>query len=94
MLRKRSIRIPPLRNASPPACLTPAKGEITKAWVKLRDGHTLDADALRIFLKDRLSPLEIPRHIEFRALPLPKTAIGKLSRKDILAEDKSPKFES
>jgi long-chain acyl-CoA synthetase len=44
---------------------------------------------LKEFLKDKLSPIEMPRHIEFRANPLPKTMIGKLSRKDVLAEDKA-----
>jgi long-chain acyl-CoA synthetase len=32
--------------------------------------------------------MEIPKLIEFRAKALPKTMIGKLSRKDILAEEK------
>ena len=29
----------------------------------------------------------MPRLIEFRAQPLPKTTIGKLSRQDLLAEE-------
>jgi long-chain acyl-CoA synthetase len=31
----------------------------------------------------------MPKEIEFRTEPLPKTMIGKLSRKDIIAEEKS-----
>ncbi len=32
--------------------------------------------------------MEIPKIVEFRDKPLPKTMIGKLSRKDVLAEEK------
>jgi len=37
------------------------------------------------FLADKLSVLEMPTHFEFRA-SLPKTAVGKISKKDLLAE--------
>jgi long-chain acyl-CoA synthetase len=63
------------------------RGETLKAWIKLREGEHLTADALRAFLKDKLSPIEMPKLIEFRDKPLPKTLIGKLSRKDLIAED-------
>ena len=63
------------------------RGEIVKVWIKLKDGHSLDEAGLKEFLKDKLSPMEMPRRIEFRAEPLPKTLIGKLSRKDIVAEE-------
>ncbi len=63
------------------------RGETVKIWVKLKDGQSLKASELKTFLKDYLSPIEMPKHIEFRDEPLPKTMIGKLSRKDILAEE-------
>ncbi len=63
------------------------RGEIVKAWIKLKDGRELSEADLRAFLKDHLSPMEIPRKCEFRDAPLPKTMIGKLSRKDVLAEE-------
>jgi len=56
-------------------------------WVKLHEGQTLTAEALTTFLKDKLSPIELPKLIEFRDKPLPKTLIGKLSRKDLIAEE-------
>lgn len=65
----------------------PARGEIVKAWVKLKEGQSVSAEDLRAFVGERLSPMETPRHIEFRDKPLPKTMIGKLSRKDIVAEE-------
>ena len=63
------------------------RGEKVKAWVKLKDGKLLSEPELREFLEDKVSRIEMPRHIEFRKDPLPKTMIGKLSRKDIIAEE-------
>ena len=63
------------------------RGEVPKAWIKLKEGRTLTAEDLKTFLKDKISPIEMPRRIEFRTEPLPKTMIGKLSKKDLLAEE-------
>ncbi len=63
------------------------RGEKVKAWIKLKDGHKVSEAVLREFLKGKLSKIEMPRDIEFRTEPLPKTMIGKLSRKDIIAEE-------
>jgi len=68
-----------------------SRGEIVKAWIKSKDNQPLDEQALRDFLEDKISKMEIPRIIEIRQTPLPKTMIGKLSRKDILAEDAAKK---
>lgn len=65
------------------------RGEIVKAWIKRKDGRELTVDDLKEFLKDKISPMEIPRRFEFRADPLPKTMIGKLSRKDVVAQELS-----
>lgn len=65
------------------------KGEAPKAFVVLRDGHeALTADKLRDFLDSRLARHEIPVEIEFRD-SLPKTMVGKLSKKDLAAEEAS-----
>ncbi len=63
------------------------RGEIIKAWIKPKEGRKLAESDLRDFLKEHLSPMEMPRQIEIRDEPLPKTMIGKLSRKDIVAEE-------
>ncbi|MCB9985745.1 MAG: long-chain fatty acid--CoA ligase [Micavibrio sp.] len=65
----------------------PARGEVPKAWIKLKAGRSLTEEDLRLFLEDKISRIEMPRHIEFRDQPLPKTMIGKLSKKDLLAEE-------
>jgi long-chain acyl-CoA synthetase len=62
------------------------RGQTVKAYVKLRAGETLAKDDLLKFLKDKLSPMEMPKLVEFRDA-LPKTLIGKLSRKMILEEE-------
>lgn len=64
------------------------RGEAVKAWIKMKEGRTASVEDFREFLKDKISPMEIPRHFEMRDKPLPKTMIGKLSRKDLLAEER------
>ena len=66
-----------------------SRGEIVKAWIKCKKDRELSAEDLKNFLEDHLSPMEIPKRYEFRDEPLPKTMIGKLSRKDVLAEEKA-----
>jgi len=65
----------------------PHRGEVPKAWIKAKEGRSLNEEDLREFLKEKISPIEMPRHFEFRDEPLPKTMIGKLSKKDLLAQE-------
>jgi long-chain acyl-CoA synthetase len=64
------------------------RGEVPKAFVRLKDGEELTAEALHAFLADKLSPMELPRQVEFRDA-LPKTIIGKLSKKELIAEERA-----
>ena len=64
------------------------QGESVKAFVKLKKDQTLTADALRDFLRERIGKHELPKHIEFRDA-LPKTMVGKLSKKELVAEEKA-----
>lgn len=63
------------------------RGETVKAFVKLRGGATLTEEELLAFLEDKLSPIETPKLIEFREA-LPKTMIGKLSKKELVEEER------
>ncbi len=65
------------------------KGEIPKAFVVLKPGHenVTDKDILA-FLRERIGRHEIPGQVEFRD-ELPKTMIGKLSKKELVAEEKA-----
>lgn len=62
------------------------RGQSPKAFVKLKEGHDLTAEALKTFLKGHLSAIELPREIEFRT-QLPKTMVGKLSKKELVEEE-------
>lgn len=62
------------------------QGEVPKAFVVLRAGAAEAADAIHAFLADKLSPMEMPREIEFRK-QLPKTLVGKLSKKELIDEE-------
>ena len=64
------------------------RGEVPKAFVKLREGHSLTEEELKEFLQDKLSRIERPRFIVFRD-ELPKTLIGKLSKKELVAEEQA-----
>lgn len=64
----------------------PYRGQTVKAFVVLREGESLTKDALSEFLKDKLSPIELPKQVEFRST-LPKTAIGKILKKSLAAEE-------
>lgn len=62
------------------------QGEVPKAFVVLRADAVEAADAIHGFLVDKLSPMEMPREIEFRK-QLPKTLVGKLSKKELIDEE-------
>jgi len=62
------------------------RGEAPKAFIKLRDGHSATAEEILAFLEAKISKIEMPEYIEFRD-ELPKTMIGKLSKKELVAEE-------
>jgi long-chain acyl-CoA synthetase len=62
------------------------RGQAPKAFVTLRDGEAATGAELRQFLADHVSKIELPREVEIRDT-LPKTMIGKLSKKELVAEE-------
>ena len=62
------------------------KGQVPKAFVTLREGQHVTEEELHKFLAGHISPIERPRQIEFRD-QLPKTLVGKLSKKELVAEE-------
>jgi long-chain acyl-CoA synthetase len=64
------------------------RGQTVKAVVALKAGEKLTAEELTSFLKDKLSPIEMPKIVEFRA-ELPKTAIGKIQKKVLIEEERA-----
>jgi len=61
------------------------RGEAPKAFVRLKEGEQVTAAELHDFLATKLSRIELPAEIEFRDT-LPKTMVGKLSKKELRAE--------
>lgn len=58
-------------------------GEAVAAAIVLRDGHNLDAAALRTFLAEHLAGFKIPAHIWFRDEQLPRIASGKIFKREL-----------
>lgn len=63
------------------------RGQSAKAFIALKPGaKPFTLDELKAFLAERLAKYELPAEIEFRP-SLPKTAVGKLSKKELIAEE-------
>src|SRR5689334_6231281 len=64
------------------------RGEAAKAFVQLKPAaEPFTLEQLRAFLADKLGRHELPAQLEFRHA-LPKTAVGKLSKKELIAEER------
>ena len=65
----------------------PYRGERPKLFVALRPGKSAEPAEILKFLETYLNKIEIPREVEIRD-SLPKTLIGKLSKKELVAEER------
>jgi long-chain acyl-CoA synthetase len=64
------------------------RGETGKAFMRLRaNAPVLTIEALQAFLADKIGRHEMPTELEIRPF-LPRTAIGKLSKKELVQEEK------
>jgi long-chain acyl-CoA synthetase len=66
------------------------RGEIVAAWVVPARGESIDVGLLRAWCRTKLAPYKVPTHIEVRT-ELPKTMIGKILRRALVAEAKGAK---
>lgn len=67
------------------------RGQAAKAFVTLKDGAEAPTiETMREFLADKLGRHELPQFLEVRA-ELPKTPVGKLSKKELYAEEEAKK---
>jgi len=62
-------------------------GEVVKIVVVARD-PALSADALIAWCKERLTGYKVPRVVQFRTEPLPKSPVGKVLRRQVRAESR------
>ena len=62
------------------------RGQAPKLFVTLRPGSTTTGGEILQFLGEHLNKIEIPKRVEIRD-SLPKTMVGKLSKKELVAEE-------
>ena len=68
------------------------RGEAIKAFVTMKRGATpISLDTMRAFLADKIGRHEMPAALEIRDT-LPRTTVGKLSKKELVEEEKQ-KFQ-
>ncbi|HNQ86109.1 MAG TPA: long-chain fatty acid--CoA ligase [Deltaproteobacteria bacterium] len=69
------------------------RGESVKAFIVLKAGENLTAGEVIAYCKDKLAAYKVPRDIEF--LPeLPKSAIGKILRRELKAKEMEKRASS
>ncbi len=56
-------------------------GEAVKAIVVPRPGHAVEAGELLAHCRDKIAGYKIPKSVDFRAEPLPKTGPGKIAKR-------------
>jgi fatty-acyl-CoA synthase len=54
-------------------------GEEVCAWIKLREGETMDAEEVRAFCRDQIAYYKVPRHVRF-VQEFPMTVTGKMQK--------------
>nr|WP_090870580.1 long-chain-fatty-acid--CoA ligase [Oceanobacillus limi] len=70
----------------------PYRGETVKAFVVAKDGYDLNEEDLNTFCRKHLAAYKVPRLYEFRD-ELPKTAVGKILRRQLIDSDTKKKQE-
>jgi long-chain acyl-CoA synthetase len=62
------------------------RGEIVKAYIVPREGHTLTKAEILAFCREKLANYKVPKQVEFRDA-LPKSIVGKVLRRVIREEE-------
>ena len=56
------------------------RGEVAKAFIRLKDGESASSEELREFCRSRMAKYKVPKYVEFLD-ELPKSAVGKVLRR-------------
>ena len=64
------------------------KGEAITAWIVPRPGETIEPEVIRTWCREKLAPYKVPSTVEIRT-ELPKTMVGKVLRRVLVAEAKA-----
>ncbi len=76
------FRHPAVKEAAVLGMPDPVKGEAVKAFVVLKEGQSVDADALKALCREKIASYKVPEAVEF--IPaLPKSPTGKVLKKDL-----------
>ncbi|MFC0301894.1 long-chain-fatty-acid--CoA ligase [Virgibacillus soli] len=70
----------------------PYRGETVKAYIVPKAGKDIDEKELNTFCRKHLAAYKVPRLYEFRS-ELPKTAVGKILRRQLVEEEKQKQVE-
>ncbi|WP_070121734.1 long-chain-fatty-acid--CoA ligase [Bacillus marinisedimentorum] len=65
----------------------PYRGETVKAYIVVKEGLSLTEQEVNDYCRKHLAAYKVPRLIEFRE-ELPKTAVGKILRRQLVEEEK------
>jgi long-chain acyl-CoA synthetase len=67
------------------------RGETVKAYLVLRPGARYDLDEFSAFCRERLAAYKVPKIVEVRE-SLPKSAVGKILRRQLVDEEKQKRL--
>ena len=62
------------------------RGETVKAFIVLKEGETATGKEIIDFCREKLAPYKVPKIVEFRE-SLPQSAVGKVLRRELRAEE-------
>lgn len=82
---------PKVRDAVSVGVPHPARGEVIKAYIVLKDGEHCERSEIIAWCRERLANYKIPRMVEFRD-ELPKSLVGKILRR-VLREEEEAKLK-
>lgn len=64
------------------------KGQLVKAFIKLKAGQVVSEEQIKEFLKDKLAKYKLPSYIEFIDT-MPKSIIGKILKRELVKIEKN-----
>ena len=79
------FRHPKVKEAAVIGSKSETRGEIVKAFIVLKEGVTSDSKEIIAYCRQNLANYKVPREIVFKD-SLPKTAVGKILRRQLQEE--------
>jgi acyl-CoA synthetase (AMP-forming)/AMP-acid ligase II len=83
------LAMPDVTEAAALAVPDPVRGEEVKIILVLKAGSSVTGQAVIDWAKQRLAPFKVPRYLEMRSVPLPRTGSGKVDKIAIERDESS-----